>query len=281
MIIASCRHSFSSTKRLAKKVRFREYVDAADGTNYESLTLDEVSTAITGRRICLLIHGFNTTLKSVLRAYAELQSGLHDAGLMGADGYGLVIGFAWPGWNSAPGYFPARKSANRSGLLLRKLLQQLQPAAAAIDVQTHSLGARVALSALRAAKTELVRNLLLSAPAVDRGILAKGRMFHNSLKACQRCLVYYSRRDKVLRHSFPLGDLADGIQQALGLAGPQNPKVVLRRHPNLYLVDASAVISDHSGYRHSASYFAHWRRVLDDVPLPRQDSLAREMPGGG
>ena len=281
MIIASCRHSFSSTRKLAKKVSFREYADAADGTNYKPLTLDEVSTAITGRRVCLLIHGFNTTLKSVLRAYAELQEGVRQAGLLNSNGYELVMGLAWPGWDSAPGYLPARGSANRAGLLLRKLLQQLQPAAAAIDVQTHSLGARVALSALRAAKTELVCNLLLSAPAVDRGILAKGRMFHNSLKACQRCLVYYSRRDKVFRHSFPLGDLADGIQQALGLAGPQNPKAVLRQHPNLYLVDASTVISDHSGYRHSASYFAHWRRVLDGAPLPRQDSLVREMLGGG
>lgn len=273
MIIASCRRNFSSTRWLSKETRFRDYPDPATLSRFDTLDLDGVRAAAANRHVCLVVHGFNNTLESVLRAYAELHAGMRRTGVAGPKGYGLMIGFAWPGWTSAPGFLPARSSAERAGTYLRRLVNDLRPAALSVDIQTHSLGARVALTALKNPKEVFVDNLLLSAPAVDCTILDPGREFHKALDSCNRGLVYHSRRDAVLKNAFPLGDAADGIQKALGLIGPKRLQTALRRSSNLYVIDCTACVPDHGAYRKADAYYAHWLQVLSGAPLKRPDGL--------
>jgi len=273
MIIASCRKNFTSTRRFAYALQLRETPDPNDPGTYEKLTFEMLKAKANGKHVCILVHGYNNTLANVLEAYDELQTGMDDAGLTGPKGYGLLIGFAWPGWTSAPGFFLARSSAGRAGRYLHRLVNHLRPVAASIDIEAHSLGARVALAALKNRRTVLVDNLLLTAAAVDCTILQPGRKFHSSLAACNRCFVYHSRKDDVLRKAFPLGDLADGIQKALGLIGPKDKQLTLAACPNVTVVDCTDCVLDHGGYRRAAAVYDHWSRILTGDPLPRYESI--------
>jgi len=272
MILASCRKNFVSEKFLSADLQFRDYPALDQSTNFSALTLANLQAKARDRHVCLLVHGYSNPLGNVLGAYAELQTRMESAGILGLFNYGLLVGFTWPGW-WGPGFPIARTSAERAGKHLRQLVNDLRPAALSIDIQTHSLGARVALAALKPPKGVFVDNLLLSAPAVDCTILQPGREFHESRDACNRCLVYHSRRDAVLKKLFPCGDAADSIQPALGLNGPRRPVSALKQNPNLYVIDCTSCVPDHGGYRKAAQYYAHWSRVLSGNVLARSEKL--------
>jgi len=282
MIIVSCRKKFTSTRRFSRTLQIRNYPDlppppndlpASSPSPHESLTFSELRTLAADQHLCLLVHGYNNTLPDVLDAYEELQNGMTTHGLIGPGGYGLVVGFAWPGWTSAPGYLVARSAANRAAGYLRRLIEHLWPVAARIDIETHSLGARVGLGALKHSRRILVDNLLLTAPAVDSTILQPGREFHTSLDACNRCFVYHSRKDKTLRKAYPIGDAIDGIQPALGLNGPRSKRLTLESTPNVHVVDCASCVPTHGAYRRAAPVYEHWQRVLSGEHLERYETL--------
>lgn len=273
MIVVSCRQGFGSDCKLAGRLLVREYPDLARLDEYRSVGLSELRARAAGQTVGVLVHGYNTKLSEVLTAYGEMQERMTQAGLLGRQGcYGLLVGFAWPGWTRVA-FLLARRAANQAGLFLRELMNELRGTAQAVDVQTHSLGARVALSALRKKDGTAARHVLLSAAAVDYAILEPGRFFQPSLRACARCVVYHSRRDKVLRQAFPVGDSPDGIQPALGLNGPRSRAITLKACPNVHVVDCAAVVGEHSGYRKADAYYQHWHRVASGAALERYEKL--------
>lgn len=149
------------------------------------------------------------------------------------------------------------------------LIEQLRRSARSIDVQTHSLGARVALQAIASTSDLWVDNLMLTAPAVDDEDLEPAEEFNEALDSCGRVFVYHSKDDSALK-----AYLIGSVDRALGGKGPQHPKVVQDKCPNVHVVDCVAVVKrDHSGYRKSPKYFEHWARVLNQEPLPRFSTL--------
>lgn len=272
MLIASCRRRFDSPRLLGTHLRFRLYPHPRRANDYRAVTRKEIKTLAAGRSVCILVHGFNTPMRRMLDAYAELQTNMQAAGVLGPKGYGRVIGFAWPGW-TATTYFPARRSANIAAGFLRELLTLLGPTASQVDIQAHSLGARVALGALLPFHDTILNNLLLTAAAVDNNILEPGQAFHGALAGCKRCWVYHSRRDAILRRYYRLGDLSDGNRPALGLRGPRRRDVTLRKCPNVHVVDASAVVAGHGDYRRSLPVFQQWGRLLRNDPMERYEIL--------
>lgn len=272
MIIASCRKDFDSNKFLTADFQLRDYPAPSRPNDFHEVTRSALQARATNRHVCILVHGYSNPLAGVLGAYAEMQTRMADAQIAGPDGYGLVLGFTWPGW-WGPGFPLARHSANYAARYLLLLINTLRPVAHSLDVQTHSLGARVALGALRRRERVFIDNLLLTAPAVDNTAFAPGREFKASLDACNRCFVYHSRRDAVLRKWYPAGDFINSICPALGRNGPRRPDTTLQQNSNLYLVDCAACVAEHSGYRKAAAYYNHWSRVLSGSPLPRSDTL--------
>ena len=135
-------------------------------------------------------------------------------------------------------------------------------------MQTHSLGARVALQALSTEDTLWVDNLLLTAPAVDNECLEPNEEFNEALDSCARVFVYHSRHDGVLRAYSIIA-----VDRALGARGPENKPVILDHCPNVYVVDCQAVVRGHSGYRKQKRYFDHWERVLNQETLARYGSI--------
>ena len=273
MYLVSCRSNFTSDQTLSKRNRYRNYSNPQSVDVFQDLELDDILSKATDKHVCILVHGYNNELSAVTRSYWTLVSQASQTDVISPQGYGLVIGFTWPGMATGAGYFATRVTAKKSAPFLTELVNQLRTVAHSVDVQTHSLGARVALTALANPKKVFVDNLMLTAPAVDCDLLEPGEDFHRSLDSCNRCFVYHSRNDSVLKITYPLGDIADGLQRALGLNGPRSKPATLSKCPNAYVVDCSARVKEHGGYRQAPKYFAHWKELLSGTSMERYDEL--------
>jgi esterase/lipase superfamily enzyme len=186
MYVVSCRKNFDSNIVVAKTNRCRNYTQPGDHTKFQDIDLDVVVKAATNKHVCVLVHGFNNPIANVSKSYWELVTGVQTKAA-----YGLVVGFTWPGSRTPAGYFGAVPKANRSAPFLRDLINALRPVALSVDVQTHSLGARVALKALADPAKVFVDNLMLTAPAVDHHCLEPGAAFGGSVASCNRCFVFF------------------------------------------------------------------------------------------
>lgn len=269
MILASCRKDFVSNLSFSNHLQFREYPDSADSSRHTAIDLQNLQNRLANRRVCVLVHGYNTRLPGALKAFGEVERHLAAS----TPKYDQILGFIWPGGSLGISYPLARSRANKSAPLFAQFLREILPAAAVVDVQTHSLGARVGLGALREAKAPSIRHLLLAAPAVDSSILRPGRRFHDSLKNARRCFVFHSIHDDVLKKAYPLGDAADGIAPALGLKGPMGRAITLEKCPNVHVVDCRNHIHGHSDYRSTPAYYDFWHRLLSSGRLPRYSRL--------
>jgi hypothetical protein len=84
----------------------------------------------------------------------------------------------------------------------------------------------------------------------------------------------FSKNDPVLKSGFWVGDVVGGIHAALGLKGPRSKAVTLEKTPNVYVVDCSARVKTHGGYRLAPEYFAHWNEILEGGPVNRYGELS-------
>jgi len=273
MYVVSCRRDFESNIHFSKVPLYRNYTNPASHKEFQEITIDPILAAATGKHVCLLVHGFNNPIENVAKSYWALVSGLDKPGLNGVGGYGLVVGFTWPGSRTGIGYFGAPRKADKAASDFLDLINALRAVAMTVDVQTHSLGARVALRALEKPGKTFVSNLMMAAPAVDDNILEPRESFFDSTISCERCIVYHSKEDSVLK-TFPIPDAFDGIHGALGRKGPRRKAITLEKTPNVYVVDCTArVKKEHGGYRKTPQYFEHWKVVLSGAPLNRYDAL--------
>jgi hypothetical protein len=103
MLIAICRRHFTSTRWLAKRTRFRNHPDPAQLARLETLDLASLHAAAANQPICIEGHGFNRTMESLLRAYAELHAGMRRADGAGTNGCGLLNDFEFGPKNSGAG----------------------------------------------------------------------------------------------------------------------------------------------------------------------------------
>jgi esterase/lipase superfamily enzyme len=273
MILASCRKHFDSNQTFDDDLQYRLYPNLSDTTTFTELTEGELAAAVEDKHVVVLVHGFRSPLKNCAAAYRKVENELASRGLIGTAGnYDLAVGFLWPGFQTALGFFPAVPFANRSAAFFRTFMRILNSHAHTVDVETHSLGARVAMQAMAFEPEVFVDNLLMTAAAIDNEVLEPKEEFHQSLASCRRCLVYHSSKDPVLKVLYRLGSL-DG---ALGENGPEHPKVVEQECPEVFVVDCSAMVKSHGGYREAPEVYDHWERVLSDEALPRFEVLKKQ-----
>ena len=274
MYMVSCRKDFDSSLLFSGANQYRNYTNPNSPTTFQDITEDQILAKAADKHVLVLVHGFNNPIENVLSSYWQVAKGLSDEGLTGTGQYGLIVGFTWPGQRFGIGYFGAVGTANKSGPRLRDFIADLQGVAHSVDVQTHSLGARVALKALVDPKKAFVDNLLMTAAAVDNNLLEPDEAFFKAASAVNRCFTYDSTNDPVLGGAFWIGDILDGIHPALGLKGPRNKNITLQNTPNVYVVDCSARIDSHGGYRSCTQYYDHWKDVLAGGPMERYDELS-------
>ncbi|HET8790174.1 MAG TPA: alpha/beta hydrolase, partial [Modicisalibacter sp.] len=130
-------------------------------------------------------HGLNGSGACAWLASMEYQLN-RAAGLTEADWrpYSRVVGIAWPGDTGSTAFVEAEFSALQSGRRLVTVLQQLIDAKLAVNIVSHSLGARVVLSALNILGERItdpcIDNLFLWQPAVADNALSPDSPFTNA-----------------------------------------------------------------------------------------------------
>lgn len=241
IIETSVRKDFESTLRLAP-MRFRVQESQAE------LSREEVIRRCAGRTVCILVHGYRVKYAGALSAYHEVIEMAKAAGIE----YDVWLPFYWPGSSLYFGFLAATGRANQAGDHLGKLIAELRYANATVDVETHSLGARVACEALDEPGAN-VRLAILTAPAIPDHLFEPIQEFAAVPYATQAMHLCCSRTDEALV-SFRATSWFHG---ALGLKGPRD----MRRVPStVHFHDFTADCADHSDYKHCVELYAKWRK---------------------
>ena len=196
----------------------------------------------------IFIHGYNCTEDQVAKEYIRFSAALKQD----------CIAYSWPG-GCHPLDFPAAVGrADLAGYRLRDVFSMRYLRQSNENVITHSLGARVALTALKGGLLR-VKNLILMGAAVDWNVFNKGAEFERVPACCESIHVLYSNHDDVLKLAFPLSDFG-GDHRALGLDGPREP---LEIPENVVLHDTSSFIDNHAGYLTNSQCFELVSRILE------------------
>lgn len=159
--------------------------------NRDFVTLDKqdidragLLRAVRGKRVGIFVHGFNTSF----------QEGLYRAAQMSGDAHidGIPIFFSWPSEAHIAAYLADRDGADYSRTALTTLFTELTTTRRpdeTVPVLAHSMGARLAMEALRqlkiAGRTDVLNRLeiVLAAPDIDMDVFREqirivGRMHH-------------------------------------------------------------------------------------------------------
>lgn len=275
MFFVSSRREFWSALKFseADEVRLVDLEGAGEGP---AVKYDELAARLEGKTILLLVHGYNNDRRDVLAAYAQLDLEYRRLGFLGGAGapYDALVGYIWPGGSAAVSFFTARGRATDTAPRFMRLVEQLAPRAAALDVNTHSLGTHVMLEALEQGTDGVLRCSWNFASAVDNESIEKGERYHRASRACERFYVFHSKYDPVLRTWYRIGDLPE-FDSALGLDGPEDPFDIVTHSRHVRVVNCKDVVTSHGGYRLSGEVYAFMKQELQG-PAPGQFfSLAR------
>lgn len=212
------------------------YVDGGD------LTPTQAAAMLAGKRVCCLIHGYN--VKEPDDAYARIALHVEDC-------YDELLCLKWPGSKWTLAFWLARIRAPKAGRMLAEALGALD--CAALDIEAHSLGCRVALEAIRYGLR--CRNLVLAGAAVANEALSLDETFGWCLANATRVLVAWSHHDDVLAKPGRLGL----FNNPLGLTGPEAGRKTL---PHVISLDCSESVPKHSAYKSDTKTFLPaWRAI--------------------
>lgn len=176
----------------------------------------------------LFIHGYNSPEAEAKSEYMAFAKQLNVSATL----------YCWPGGDNPADFISAAERADTAGYRLRDVLSMSHTHEIVV---THSLGARVALTALKHGGMA-VKTLILLGPAVDYDAISPTGEFRTALEECEQIHVISSVNDPVLKVFFPLGDV-HGDHRALGCWGPS-----CSLPGNVATHDMSSVVHAHGDY---------------------------------
>jgi esterase/lipase superfamily enzyme len=207
------------------------------------------------QRLLVFLHGFNNTYDAGRRSLTQYMD------LMAAGGIEhVMLAVLWPGdgWAKALSYPFEGHDADDSARALCRWLTINVDRNARVSFIAHSLGCRVAMEAAQrlvwSGGGPRLDRICLLAPAIDNDSLGKicAAGYRDATLAAERVAVLASREDRVLRFSYPLGDLAQTFLygerwgKALGRTGPdERDAEVLAKIEPVPKADASRNIDHH------------------------------------
>ena len=227
MYMVSCRREFWSANDFSTADEIR-HLDLTGNGQAPPVTPATFLAAMAGKRVTVLVHGYNNEQQDVLDSYRTIDEQMRLLGFLGRANapYDALIGFAWPGGASGVSFPFARGRAEDAAPRLRQLLASLQGSGAIVDINSHSLGAHVTFEALRDATANVVRYAWNFASAVDNESVEKGERYYSAAQRCQKFYVFHSKNDPVLRVWYRIGDFFD-FDTALGYSGPEDPRAIM------------------------------------------------------
>jgi esterase/lipase superfamily enzyme len=263
MFMVSCRREFWSATEFstADEVRQLDLKGNGQGPAVPPATFLQ---AMAGKRVTVLIHGYNNEQRDVLDSYGTIDEQMRLLGFLGRSNspYDALVGFAWPGGATGASFPFARARAEESAPRLRQLLASLQGAGAIVDLNSHSLGAHVTFEALRDASPNVVRNAWNFASAVDNESVEKGERYFTAVQRCQKFYVFHSKNDPVLRVWYRVGDFFD-FDTALGYSGPEDPRSIMDNSVNVTVINCKDVVASHGGYRSAGQVWSFMQHELE------------------
>ena len=193
--------------------------------DYTGLALSDLLSAIAGRHVLIATHGFNVNREAGIDCLSNWD------GLLQLGDGAAFVGLLWPGdsiWAHGLDYPGEPKVADDAGPLVAAFVDKYFVGAASISFASHSLGARVVLSAVYAMCLP-VRRVMLMAGALDDDCLTNE--FETAAAKVDRISLLSSAKDEVLSLAFPMGNFVSGIiaaghpwwHAAIGHAGATTP----------------------------------------------------------
>lgn len=230
----------------------------------------DIQRAVAGKKILVLVHGYNNEFEDVIRAYDMIDG--HTKKHMRSK-YDLVIGYTWPGGDDRFDYFAAKTRAGALAPRFAENLRQLHTAAtrpAAMDVMTHSMGARLTLEALKVLPTRaVVRNLFLTAAAVDNESIEKGEEYFTANGRAGQSFVFHSKNDGVLKYAYNVAEW----DRALGLHGPEDPADIIRNAKRTLVINCKRKIKGHGDYKQQEDVYRFLNRNVEGVTAAQFSTL--------
>lgn len=274
MKIISAREGFWSDDALANKDAIRA-VDLVGDKPSKIIEEDKFFEGIKGKRILIIIHGYNNGKEDVHSAYALIEKNVKKH-VKGDGSYDEVIGYIWPGGETAINYYSAKSRANKLGRRVGLLFQRMFDNDVTVDVMGHSMGSRVILKALDTRAEKVVQNVFLLASAVDNECLEKTEKFYPATKRCSNAFVFHTKHDTTLSIFYRGAEL----DNALGLTGPENPEDIISHSspskastPSVYVINCKNKIKRHGDYKREKLLYTYISQFISGSPADQFSTL--------
>lgn len=256
MIIISSRKSFNDPDTLKAHGHKYKEIDFSTDLAIRELQEEELLNQISGKRVLLLIHGYNNEQDEVYDAYTVINDKISEHT---HNKYDCVIGYTWPGGDKGIEWYASKSRANSVARRFRFLISALSQQADILDIMSHSLGARVVFKALKQAKDDtVIRNYFCMAAAVDNEVLEQNEEFHLSISKAKNVFIFHSKNDEVLSIAYKVAEW----DNALGLYGPEDKSYIQKQAKNIYVINCKKVIASHGDYKRTKEIYKYINRVL-------------------
>lgn len=262
MIIISARKSFNNPDILSDSGHQIKDINLSSDSEVRSISSEiELMQELVGKRILMLVHGYNNEQDEVYDAYSVIEN---NASQYLNDSYDIVIGYSWPGGDKGLDWWASKKRANAVARRFRFLIEAMSDRVQYLDVMSHSLGARVVLKALKQSERSLVlRNYYCTAPAIDNEVFEKDEEFQDSLSKIEAIYVFHSKNDNVLAGAYRLAE----FDNALGLYGPEDKQYVQNKTKNVYVANCKKHIASHGAYKRCSEVYAYMSLCMIKKPI--------------
>lgn len=229
MMMISCSKLFWSREEASSTVKMAVIESKGDFFSGEEIPADW-----TGKKIIILVHGFNCSVQSTIEIYFKFKQMLESYCFH----YDYIIGFVWPCHIGRMHYRRAKAIVPKASQMLATFIKTSGLAnARQIDLLGHSMGARLALETV---KRVSLHTLFLLGPAIDADHFEKNK---SALDNCQKAVITYSSRDWLLKWCYPIIEMA--AQSPMGSFGPSYKEKVPK---NAYFIESSLLIRHHNAY---------------------------------
>jgi len=94
MIIVSSRKNFNNSDVMSKSGHTIKHVNLQTDKSFKDLSESELINLVEGKKVLVLVHGYNKRHKKVFNAYETLEEKISNK-LSGT--YDLILGYSWPG----------------------------------------------------------------------------------------------------------------------------------------------------------------------------------------